>query len=216
VDTARVKLGLVVVPLVLVAFVSIYTTTAEAGGYFAEDPDSQPSIFTYGFRGMGVGALNGLAVGYLVVYSEVSSVDEWRILLASTGIGALGGMGLGFGTGFIDLMMYRRYPNGNYVGLGAVILRDSLYGGLCGTLAGVIGGGVAALVNDEPESIALGAAIGALSGTAFGIVIGVIEGRVLTRRHESAPRRARLRFNLTPMITPERRLFLGPGVMGTF
>ena len=214
-QNARIRLGLKILPVFFTALFFMTSATARAGGYFAGDPDSQPSIFSYVMRGMGVGAIDGLASGYLIVHTEASSMAEWRILLMSTGIGALGGMGLGLGTGFIDLMMYRKYPNGDYVGLGAIILRDSLYGALIGALAGVIGGGVAALANDEPKSIAFGAAIGALSGTGAGILIGVIEGKVLTARHRRG-RRARIWLAPTPMMTAARSWTLGPGIMGTF
>lgn len=213
---SRTRLRLTILPIILMTWFTTYSVTAEAGGYFSKDPDSQPSIFSYTLRGMGVGAIDGLAVGYLLVHTEASSAADWRILLAGTGIGALGGIGLGLGTGFIDLMMYRKYPGGNYVGLGAIILRDALYGSLLGTLAGVIGGGVAALVNEEPKSIALGAAIGALSGTGAGIIIGIIEGRVLTARHNTGHRRVNMRLNPTVMMTADQSWTVGPGVLGTF
>ncbi|MBN2531094.1 MAG: hypothetical protein JXR76_32210 [Deltaproteobacteria bacterium] len=211
----KAKLSALIFPLLFIALFTMYAVPAEAGGYFAQNPDEQPSIFTYGLRGIGVGALDGMAAGYLVIYSEISDVEEWRIFLASTGIGAMGGAALGLATGFIDMAMYSRYPSGHYVGMGAIILRDALYGALFGGLLGTIGGGVAAILNEEGKSVPLGAAIGTLSGTALGILIGVIEGRVLTRRHDSH-RQARLQFGVTPVMTAERRWVPLAGIAGTF
>ena len=207
--------GNYLLPLLFVTLFSMYAIPAEAGGYFASNPDNQPSIFTYGLRGMGVGALDGMAVGYLMIYNDVSSTADWRVFLAGMGIGALGGAVLGLTTGFIDLGMYSRYPNGNYVGMGAIILRDSLYGALFGGLAGAIGGGVAAIMNSEGKAVPFWAAIGTLAGTGFGIIIGVIEGRVLTRRHDSSGR-ASLQFSFVPVQTAKQRMVPGIGLGGTF
>jgi hypothetical protein len=211
----KIKLSSLIFPLLFIALFTMYAIPANAGGYFAKNPDDQPSVFTYGLRGLGVGTLDGMAVGYLMIYTDASSADDWRLFLASTGIGALGGAALGLATGFIDMALYSRHPDGNYVGMGAIILRDSLYGSLFGALTGTIGGGVAAILNKEADSILLGAAIGALSGTALGILIGVIEGRVLTKRHTSA-HSATMQFNFSPVMTCRNRLAPGVGIMGTF
>lgn len=202
-------------PLLFVTLFTMYAIPAEAGGYFARNPDNQPSIFTYGLRGLGVGTLDGMAAGYLLIYSDFSDVEDWRLFLATTGIGALGGAGLGLATGFIDLAMYSKYPNGNYVGMGAIILRDALYGSLFGALTGAIAGGVVGILDSEAVYVPLGAAIGALAGTGLGIMIGVIEGRVLTRRHH-AGRRANIQVNITPVMTAQREVIPGVGLAGTF
>lgn len=211
----KMKLYSLVFPLLFIALFTMYAIPANAGGYFAKNPDDQPSVFTYGLRGLGVGTLDGMAVGYLMIYTDASSVEDWRLFLASTGIGALGGAVLGLATGFVDMAMYSRHPDGNYVGMGAIILRDSLYGALFGVLTGTIGGGVAAILNKEADSILLGMAIGALSGTALGILVGVIEGRVLTKRHNSR-RNATLQFNFSPVTTARNHLAPGVGIVGTF
>ena len=201
--------------LIFVAAVGGYSPDAHAGGYFAKNPDSQPSIFTYGLRGLGVGTLDGMAAGYLLIYTDFSEADDWRVFLATTGIGALGGAALGLTTGFIDLAMYSKYPNGNYVGMGAIILRDALYGALFGALTGTIAGGVVAILDSEAVYVPLGAAIGTLAGTGLGILIGIIEGRVLTRRHGGG-RRANLQFNFAPVMTAQQHVIPGVGLAGTF
>ncbi|MBN2718395.1 MAG: hypothetical protein JXX14_21300 [Deltaproteobacteria bacterium] len=212
-DKRRLFRGTLLV--LFVAMFSMCAMQAQAGGYFAKNPDDQPSVFTYGLRGLGVGTLDGMAAGYLVIHTDASEMADWRVFLVSMGIGALGGAALGLTTGFVDVAMYSRYPNGNYVGMGAIILRDSLYGALFGALLGTIGGGVGAILKSDAQYLPLGAAIGALAGTGLGILIGVIEGRVLTRRHR-ADRRASLQFLVIPVMTERQHMIPAIGFGGTF
>lgn len=209
------RLSSVGFPLLFILLFTMYAVPVEAGGYFAHNPDDQPSIFTYGLRGLGVGTLDGMAVGYLMIHYDAANYEDWQVFMASTGIGALSGAVLGLTTGFIDLAMYAKYPNGNYVGTGAIILRDSLYGAAFGALAGTIAGGVMAILEEEGRKVPMGTAIGTLSGTALGILIGIIEGRVLTHRH-NLRRRANLQLNITPVLTAKLHLVPGAGVAGTF
>ena len=153
--------------------------TAQAAGFFGPDPDSQPSVFTYAWRGMGVGTLVGVSAAYLAARRDGYERDDWKALGYGAGFGALGGVALGLTLGFVDLA-------DDNPGTAALVLRDMLMGAALGTVAGVIAGGLSVIGNHEGERVALGASIGALSGTLLGVVVGVIEGRRIMARRSSS------------------------------
>lgn len=210
--TLKVSISLTVAATILF----LHSAPAFAGGYFAGNPDSKPSIFSYAARGMGVGALTGMATGYLVIHTDSSSMEDWRTFLFATGVGTLAGAGLGLTVGFIDLAMYKKHPNGMYGGLGAIILRDALYGTLFGTGIGAIAGLIAVVRNEEWNSVPLGMSIGALSGAALGIVIGIVEGRVLTSRRRSSKTNSNVSLSLAPVRNSDRSYSFIPALQGTF
>jgi hypothetical protein len=166
---------------------------AHAAGYYGPRSEYSPSVFSYGFRGLGVGAIGGLSLGYIIARDDGFRSDDWATLGYGLGIGALGGGAIGLTLGFVDLADDRP-------GMGNVALRDMLYGGLFGIAAGAIGGGIAAISSGDPEHILFGASIGALSGVLVGLVVGVIEGRriVDSPRHRYPARRLSPTLALVP------------------
>lgn len=158
--------------LALIALCGALTATrpAHASGFFGPRSEYSPSVFTYGHRGLTVGAIGGLSAGYLVARHDGFQRRDWRPLVLGTGIGALSGAGFGLLLGFADLADDRP-------GMGNIVLRDMDYGAGFGALVGLIAGGLAIIKTGEPEHLAFGAAVGALSGIGAGLVIGLIEGR---------------------------------------
>jgi hypothetical protein len=143
---------------------------AQAMEYYGPKSEYSPSVFTYAFRGLGVGALGGLAGGYLVARNDDWERKDWRRVGLGVGIGALVGVGGGLTLGFVDLAS-------DYPGRGNIALRDTLYGAGLGALVGTIVGGLVIIRNHDAENIPFGAAIGTLSGVGAGLVVGLIEGR---------------------------------------
>jgi hypothetical protein len=156
--------------LLAVLFVTCASSRAEASGFYGPNGRYAPSVFSYGYRGLSIGALGGLSGGYLVARRDGFARQDWRPLVLGVGIGALSGAALGLLLGFSDLADDRP-------GMGNIVLRDMDYGGGFGALVGLIAGGLAVIKTHEPEHIAFGAALGALSGIGVGLVVGLIEGR---------------------------------------
>ncbi|MDJ0761905.1 MAG: hypothetical protein QNJ97_02860 [Myxococcota bacterium] len=181
--------------------------TAAASGYYGENPEHKPSVFTYAFKGFGIGALVGTGVGYLAVRNEDFS-DNWKPFALSVGIGTIAGVGLGLGTGFIDLAS-------EHPGIGGIILRDTLYGTVLGIGVGVVAGLTSALVKNEWEYLAFGPALGAVIGAGAGLVIGIIEGGVQSARRKRENRRT---ITLTVSSVPgyDSQTIVMPAIKGTF
>jgi hypothetical protein len=133
----------------------------------AADPDETPSVFRYGFRGLGTGALVGLGAGYLVARDEAGG-DAAGDALRTVAIGAVTGGAVGLGLGLVDVGSDRP-------GVAGYALRDALYGAAFGLVTGALIGGV---VNDPSLDKGLfGASVGVISGASLGLIIGVFEGR---------------------------------------
>jgi hypothetical protein len=143
---------------------------AQAAGYYGPQSEYSPSVFTYGWRGLAVGGLAGLSLGYIIARDDGFESDDWKPVVYGLGVGALAGGALGLTLGFIDL-------DDDRPGMGNIALRDMLYGALFGMAAGAIVGALVLIDSGEPEHILFGAAVGTLSGTLVGLVIGIIEGR---------------------------------------
>jgi hypothetical protein len=146
------------------------STQARADGYFGPHPEYAPSVFTYGYRGLTLGALVGVSGGYLVARHDGFEGDDWKPLVYGAGFGALGGAALGLTLGFVDLADDRP-------GMANLALRDMVYGAGFGALLGAITGGLVVIKSHEAEHILFGAAIGTLAGTGLGLIVGLIEGR---------------------------------------
>jgi len=159
----------ILILLVISICVGGLTHPVMAGGFFGPDPDEAPSVFTYAFRGFGIGSLLGASAGYLVLRDFDDHEDEWKDFGQSLGIGALTGTVGGLAIGLYDLNLEKP-------GVGGIVLRDTLYGTLLGGLVGAVAGGLAVIDSDQGEDIALGASIGSLSGAVVGVVMGFIEG----------------------------------------
>ena len=154
--------------------------SARADDKFGPSSERNPSMLSYGFEGLGTGALVGLGIGYLVARNDDFERSDWRAIGLGAGIGALSGMGLGLGLGAADLASDRP-------GVGGVVLRDTLYGTGLGGLAGLLGGGISAIVSGDGEHVPFGAAIGGVAGAGVGMIVGFIEGprMVHSRRHQA-------------------------------
>lgn len=156
--------------LLVLGLLLVTASEAQASGYYGPASQYSPSVFTYGWRGLAIGGLAGLSLGYVIARDGGFASDDWKPVVYGLGIGALSGGALGLTLGFIDLADDRP-------GMGNIVLRDMLYGALFGAAAGAIVGALVAIGSEEPEHILFGGALGTLSGTLVGLAIGIIEGR---------------------------------------
>jgi hypothetical protein len=180
--------------------------TAQAEEKFGPSERNDPSIIAYGFEGLATGAFVGLGIGYLVARDEDFERSDWRAIGLGGGVGALSGMALGLGLGAADLASDRP-------GVGGIVLRDTLYGTGLGSVAGLLSGGISAIVAEDPEHAVFGTAIGAVAGAGVGMIVGLIEGprMVNSRRHQA-------RFAPTVMAARDdsNRSVYMPGIAGRF
>jgi hypothetical protein len=80
------------------------TGAAHADDTFGRPSERSPSMLSYGFKGMGTGALIGLGGGYIYARRhDEGRPEDWRAVGLGTGIGALAGTGVGLGLGAADL-----------------------------------------------------------------------------------------------------------------
>jgi hypothetical protein len=181
---------------------------AHAAGTFGPSPDRAPSVFSYGYRGLLVGGLGGVAGGYLVARNDGFQDDDWRPLVMGAGIGALSGAVIGLTLGFVDLA-------DDQSGIGAFALRDMLYGAGFGALLGLIAGSLVIVHSHDAEHALFGTAIGTLAGTGVGLIIGLVEGSRIVDGPR-ATRAARYRAQLGATRDVSGGLALGPVLSGRF
>lgn len=156
--------------MVLALGIVLLASEAHAAGYYGPQSEYSPSVFTYGWRGLVVGGLAGLSLGYIVARDGGFESGDWKPVVYGLGIGALGGGAIGLTLGFIDL-------DDDRPGMGNIALRDMLYGAIFGMAVGGIVGALVLISSEDPEHIVFGAALGTLTGTLAGLVVGLIEGR---------------------------------------
>jgi hypothetical protein len=180
-------------------------TCALAGTVRAED--DRPSVFTFAYEGLLVGAGAGLAGGYLFARRDDLQTSDWKPLVYGTGIGALVGSGIGLTLGIIDTAQDKP-------GRTRYVLRDMGYGEGFGAVAGLIAGGLAALSTKNPEHLLLGASIGVLSGAVLGAVFGVIEGG--HSRTQAALDSNRLALSVVPVVEAGGKLAYLPALSGRY
>jgi hypothetical protein len=185
--------------------------TAQRRG-FGPNPERAPSVFAYGFRGLGIGLPVGLSAAYLLTRDDDWGTEDWKHLGIGTGIGTVGGAVLGLGVGFYDL--YDRRP-----GTGMVVLRDTGYGVLLGATIGLIIGTVYWIDSGDAENVLVGGAWGTVIGAPVGTVIGFLEGP--TVRDLSQGTTPALGFALRPVRTRSPFAEVGstvwvPTLTGTF
>jgi hypothetical protein len=202
--------GLIGVCFFCVAFVAATDVQAQSRP-FGPDTSQAPSVFHYAFRGFGIGTLLGLSTGYLIERDERWDGANTRGLAIATGIGALAGTGIGLGIGMLDLGAQRP-------GVGAIVLRDTLYGTVLGAAVGAVTGGILWLADGSGRDMLLGASIGSLIGAGVGLVVGFIEGPRIVADHTSARRRVtqqRLHFDVGVQRQAESWVVV-PGLHGQF
>jgi hypothetical protein len=129
----------------------------------------RPTVFTFAYQGLVVGAGAGLAAGYLFAREDGLHSSDWKPLVYGTGIGALVGSGVGLTVGIVDVAQ-------DNPGRSRFVLRDAALGIGFGATVGGIAGGLTAISTKKPEHILLGASIGMLSGAVLGAVFGFFEG----------------------------------------
>lgn len=192
----------------------------------------EEGVFTYAFRGLGIGAPVGAAAGYLLTRDDEWRSDDWKDLGTGVAIGAITGAVGGIAIGITDL-------SDGKMGMGATVLRDTWYGTLLGITVGAIVGGVLVMDSGDGEDILAGMAWGAVIGAPVGIGVGFIEagmrgqmGMANQNRYASLPNHEKfvqsndeLRFALVPMRTATRQQAIAdttpelvwvPTVYGTF
>ena len=188
---------------------------------------SDESVFTYGFRGLGTGVPIGLAAGYLLTRDDSWGTEDWQDVGLGVAIGAISGAAGGLAIGLADLSDGRS-------GMGAIVLRDTWYGTLLGVTVGAIVGAVRVMHSGEGEDILVSMAWGAVIGAPVGIGVGFAEAALRDDvAHTEAPRYARglrpsatqetsstrsLHFTVSPVITqsaPNRWGWV-PTLNGTF
>lgn len=135
-----------------------------------QPPAGAPTVFDGAYQGLLVGAMAGLATGYLFARDDGwKGSGDWKPLAYGAGVGALTGSAIGLTLGIIDMAQDKPGRNG-------YVMRDGLYGAGLGAVMGGIAGGVAAVSSGKGEHALLGASIGVLTGTCLGMGIGFVEG----------------------------------------
>jgi hypothetical protein len=196
-------------PLILALGLLSVADSAQAAGLYGPRSEYSPSVFSYGWRGLAVGGLAGLSLGYVIARDDGFESDDWKPVAYGLGIGALSGGVIGLALGFVDLEDDRP-------GMGNIALRDMLYGALFGLVVGGIVGGIAVISTEDAEHILFGAALGTMFGTLAGLVVGIIEGRriVDSPQHRYPGRALGPSFAFTR--TPRGELTPVIGVQGAF
>jgi hypothetical protein len=186
--------------------VAVLVTCAFAGQARAEN---RPTVFTFAYQGLAVGAGAGLATGYLFAREDGwKSSEDWKPLVYGTGIGALVGSGIGLTVGIIDVAQDKP-------GRTRYVLKDMALGMGFGITVGGIAGGLAALSTKDAEHILLGASIGALSGAVLGGVFGFFEGgRARSAGLDSDNRRFAL--SVVPVVEASGKLAYLPSLSGRY
>jgi hypothetical protein len=172
----------------------------------SSDPAGAPSVFTYGYRGLFVGALGGLAGGYLSARRGDFHRDDWRPLVLGAGFGGLSGAVIGLTLGIVDLARDRP-------GTTSVVLRDMLYGGGFGAVLGLLTGCLVIVRTHDGEHALFGTAIGTLSGLGLGLGLGIFEA---TRANRPAPQSLRYRPSLAMVRDAGGNFALAPAFSGSF
>jgi hypothetical protein len=175
----------------------------------ARADDDKPTVFTFAYQGLVVGAGAGLAGGYLVARDGGWKSSDWKPLVYGAGIGALVGSGVGLTLGIVDVTQDKP-------GRTRYVLRDMALGEGFGATVGGIAGALAAISTKKPEHILLGASIGVLSGAVLGAVFGFVEGR--HARSHGAPDTGsqHLALSVVPVVEAGGKLAYLPALSGRY
>jgi hypothetical protein len=201
----------------LLVFVTCVSLAHSSLASAQDDPAAAtetPSLLSYGFKGLWLGAELGLSVGFL---STGSSVDdgEWKKFVFGAGLGALTGVAAGVVLAMID-------TGTPPPATGLYVLRDAGYGTLLGALSGAAVGALFVIDSGEPLDIFTGASIGSLVGCGVGVIFGVIDANAEARRSATysrgKPREPGVEFTLriAPGLTPGNATTIMPTVLGKF
>lgn len=155
-----------IISMAIITAVCASFSTISESAIFGKPYSNTPSVISYGWYGLLLGALGGLSAGYIRYADEKDNSDN---ILKSVGYGTLSGAGLGLIIGAVDM-------SSGKTGMGGIIMRDMYLGGLLGLTLGGIGGGIEAIGSKRWESVGKGAAWGYLAGIVFGITVASIEG----------------------------------------
>lgn len=136
-----------------------------AGGFWGPSPDDEPSVFSYAWSGLTLGAALGLSGGYLSAVED----DEWKYLITGPAYGAIIGAGFGLTLGVFDVGKKR-------TGVGGIILRDMRMGTGMGMALGLAVGTIKAVDSSQWNHLGKGIACGSLIGAGCGLLFGIYEG----------------------------------------
>ncbi len=206
------------------AVVAVSAATAVQFASPDASAQTEESVFTYAFRGLGIGVPVGLSAGYLLTKDSDWGSEDWQDVGTGVAIGAISGAVGGIAIGLADLSDGRS-------GMGAIVLRDTWYGTLLGITVGAIVGGVSLMNTGEGEDMLVGMAWGAVIGAPVGIGVGFAEAALRGEMGQAnAPRYAMvspgsrvgpqtsLSFRITPVVEDrvQRKMVWVPTLSGTF
>ncbi|HEX7596727.1 MAG TPA: hypothetical protein VF518_00840 [Polyangia bacterium] len=174
----------------------------------AQADDNRPTVFTFAYQGLVVGAGAGLAGGYLVARDNGWQSSDWKPLVYGAGIGSLAGAGVGLIVGVVDVAQDKP-------GHARYVMRDMSLGVGFGATVGAIAGGLAAISTKKPEHILLGGSIGILSGAVLGAVFGFFEGGSSHRAGLDNDNR-RLALSVVPVAEAGGKLTYLPALSGRY
>jgi hypothetical protein len=135
----------------------------QAESFFEPPPKEKPDVLSYGWRGLFLGALTGLAAGY-VRYDDANGAE----VLKSMAYGTVAGAGVGLIAGLNDASL-------GYRTTGDILLRDMTLGGWFGLVVGSVWGGVDAINKADLAAFGRGASWGYIGGVLTGLGIGIYE-----------------------------------------
>jgi len=176
----------------------------------ARADDQRPTVFTFAYEGLVVGAGAGLAAGYLVAREDGwKTSEDWKPLVYGTGIGALVGGGIGLTVGIVDVAQDKP-------GRTRYVLRDMALGEGFGATVGLIAGGLTAISTKKGEHVLLGASIGVLSGAVLGAVFGFLEGGHAHDRGALDTDNRRFALSVVPVVEAGGKLAYLPALSGRY
>ena len=176
----------------------------------ARADNQRPTVFTFAYQGLVVGAGAGLAGGYLVAREDGWKTSEyWKPLVYGTGIGALVGGGIGLTLGIVDVSQDKP-------GRTRYVLRDMALGEGFGATVGVIAGALTAISTKKGEHVLLGASIGVLSGAVLGAVFGFIESGHAPAQAALDTSNQRFALSVVPVVEASGKLAYLPALSGRY
>jgi hypothetical protein len=153
----------ILLPAILAACLIAGSVPARAESTYCRMNSEIPSVFNYGWRGLLLGSVAGLAAGYVRYAGESNNTE----ILNSIAYGALAGAGGGLIAGFADTS-YNSHT-------GDIIIHDMYRGGGFGLGIGLVWGGINAITKSDSREVGLGASWGYLGGLLLGVGVAFVE-----------------------------------------